>query len=173
VVQPRRPRVSGCAADTELPARLEKAFRLLGKRIYQPSVRHLRALRAGLDTASIPLLGVLEEQGERRLSDIAEAIERDLSTVSRQARHLESLGLVVRRPDGDDGRAFRISLTPAGKDSLHRVRTRRAAMLGEVFHDWPEEEREELLRLLDRLLVSLKAMPSVAATGAEPVPAKR
>jgi DNA-binding MarR family transcriptional regulator len=143
----------------DLAARLECAFRLLGKRIYLASARQLRSVNPGLDRASIPLLATLEEQDGMRPSDAAVAVELHLSTVSRQLRQLERLGLVMRRPDGDDGRACRISLTAQGLQSLSLVRASRAAMLDEVFRGWPDAEKRHLLRLLDRLLAGLAAMP--------------
>jgi DNA-binding MarR family transcriptional regulator len=145
---------------SDLAARLEFAFRLLGKRIYLASVRQLRAVNPGLDKASIPLLATLEEQDDVRPSDAAVAVELHLSTVSRQLRQLERLGLVTRRPDGDDGRACRFSLTAQGRESLSLVRASRAAMLDEVFRGWPDAEKRNLLRLLDRLLVGLAALPA-------------
>ena len=144
---------------SELATRLERTFQLLGRRIYQPSVRHLRAANPGLDKASVPLLATLEEHSDIRTSDVAAAVELDLSTVSRQLHQLEQLGLVTRRRDGEDGRASRISLTPAGRQSLAIVRDDRAATLDAVFRDWPDDEKRQLLTLLDRLLSSLSALP--------------
>ncbi len=143
----------------ELAARLELAFRLLGKRIYLPSLRHLGGTGTSLDKASMPLLMSLEEHDDVRPSDLATAVELDLSTVSRQLHQLQQLGLVTRRPDGDDGRACRISLTTQGRESLSLVRGRRATMLRDVFLDWPDDERHHLLTLLDRLLTGLAALP--------------
>jgi DNA-binding MarR family transcriptional regulator len=158
-------RSSGAARSpgSDLAVQLEQAFRLLGKRIYLPSVRQMRAVNPGLDKASIPLLATLGEQDDVRPSDVAAAAELDPSTVSRQLHQLERLGLVSRRPDGGDGRASRISLTVQGRDSLALVRASRAAMLDTVFRGWPDEDRRHLLRLLDRLLVGLAALPATAS----------
>ena len=115
----------------DLVRRLELAFRLLGKRIYLPGLRALRpgtTGAAGVDKASYPLLTLLEEHDEIRPSDAAAALELDLSTVSRQVRHLEESGLVTRRPDEEDGRACRVRLTPEGRDGLSAVRRTRARL---------------------------------------------
>jgi DNA-binding MarR family transcriptional regulator len=140
---------------SELAVRLESTFRLLGKRIYLPSLRRLTVMSRGLDRASVPLLGVLEEHGAARPSDLAAALELDPSTVSRQLRHLESLGLVSRSADRVDGRAILIGLTAAGRDSLATVRDARAAALQTVLANWDGHDRELLLTLLDQLLDSL------------------
>jgi DNA-binding MarR family transcriptional regulator len=144
---------------SELAVQLERTFRLLGKRIYRPSFRRASTDRPGLDNSGVLLLAALEGQVELRPSDIAAALELDQSTVSRQLRQLEDLGLVLRRPDDVDGRVSRMSLTASGRESLALVRTARAAMLDEVFDDWPEDERRHLLILLDRLLAGLAALP--------------
>jgi DNA-binding MarR family transcriptional regulator len=153
---------AGNVADhiSELADRLERTFRLLGKRIYLPSLRRLSSISHGLDRASIPLLGVLEEQGEVRPSDLAAALELDPSTVSRQLGQLERLGLVQRSADQADGRATLIGLTPAGRGNLATVRQARAALLEDVLAQWNEADREQLQALLDRLLESLAALPT-------------
>jgi DNA-binding MarR family transcriptional regulator len=149
------------AAPVDLPERLEKAFRLLGTRIFASSVRELRMVHPGLDRAAITLLGAVDATADARPSDVAATVGLDLSTVSRQIRQLEQLGLLSRRPDGADRRASRLSLTAGGRDSLAMVRTRRAEMLGEVFGDWPDAERHEFLRLLNRLLDGLSVLPAL------------
>jgi DNA-binding MarR family transcriptional regulator len=147
------------AAPADLPERLEKAFRLLGTRIFASSMRELRTVHPGLDRAGVTLLGALDATADARPSDIAVTVGLDLSTVSRQIRQLEQLGLLSRRPDGADRRASRLRLTARGRDSLATVRARRAEMLGEVFGDWPGAERQEFLRLLNRLLDGLSVLP--------------
>jgi DNA-binding MarR family transcriptional regulator len=149
------------ASPADLPERLEKAFRLLGTRIFAGSMRELRTAHPGLDRAGVTLLGALDASAGARPSDIAAAVGLDLSTVSRQLRQLEDLGLLSRRPDGADRRASRLSLTARGRDSLAMVRARRAEMLGEVFGDWPGAERHEFLRLLNRLLDGLSVLPAI------------
>jgi DNA-binding MarR family transcriptional regulator len=147
-------------APGDLPEHLEKAFRLLGTRIFATSMRELRTAHPGLDRAGVTLLGALDAAADARPSDIAVTVGLDLSTVSRQIRQLEQLGLLSRRPDGTDGRASRLSLTDRGRHSLALVRARRAEMLGQVFGDWPDAERHEFLRLLNRLLDGLSALPA-------------
>lgn len=158
----------------DVVGRLELAFRLLGKRVYLPSLRALRPGgpgHAGVDKASYPLLALLEEHDEVRPSDAAAALELDLSTVSRQVRQLEQSGLVTRRPDEADGRACRIHLTAHGRDGLCAVRRSRSQLLESTFGDWPQTDREDLLRLLDRLLTDLHNTLPTPATPPHLTPA--
>jgi DNA-binding MarR family transcriptional regulator len=122
-------------------------------------MHRLTSISPGLDRASIPLLGVLEEQGDVRPSDLAAALELDPSTVSRQLRLLESLGLVARTADHHDGRSVLIALTPSGRGSLTTVRQARAAVLHNVLADWAERDRELLYALLGRLANDLAPTP--------------
>ena len=144
----------------QLAVQLEQTFRLLGKRIYNPSLRRLSADLGGLDRASIPLLAALEETDSARPSEVAAALELDPSTVSRQLAHLERLGLADRSADQADGRASRIRLTPRGRESLALVRDNRAKLLEGVFAGWGEVDQRQLNSLLDRLLSSLLAVPA-------------
>jgi DNA-binding MarR family transcriptional regulator len=147
-----------------LAVQLEQTFRLLGRRIYSPSLRRLSAELGGLDRASIPLLAALEEKDYARPSELAAALELDPSTVSRQLAHLERLGLAERSADQVDGRASRISLTPRGRQNLSTVRDSRAELLEGVFADWAEGDQRHLNVLLDRLLTSLLAAPASTST---------
>ncbi len=157
----------------DLVGRLELAFRLLGKRVYLPSLRVLRAAgsgQVGVDKTSYPLLALLAEHDEVRPSDAAVALELDLSTVSRQVRQLEQSGLVARRPDEADGRACRIHLTDHGRAGLCAVRRSRSQLLDSTFGGWSSTDREEFLRLLDRLLTDLHNMSPTSPTSPTPPP---
>jgi DNA-binding MarR family transcriptional regulator len=142
--------------NAELAVRLERTFRLLGRRIYWPSLRGVGAVDQNIDRASVPVLGVLEMKGDLRPSDLAAALELDPSTVSRQLRQLEDLQLVHRTADQSDGRASRIGLTDEGRAALNAVRIARAALLEAVLVDWSETQRQQLHDLLDHLSESLE-----------------
>ena len=157
----------------ELAIQLEQTFRLLGKRIYSPSLRSLSSDLGGLDRASIPLLAALDEKDYARPSELATALELDPSTVSRQLANLERLGLAERSADQADGRARRISLTSRGRDGLAAVRANRAALLEGVFADWPDSDQRQLNSLLDRLLTSLLASSTPSSSTSAPISISR
>lgn len=152
-------------AELDLVLELERAFRLLGRRVYLHSPRAIRDEPVGVDRASFALLTVLEEHDDRRPSEIAASLELDVSTVSRHVNQLEGAGFIDRRPDHEDRRACRISLTDAGRHSLAAGRQTRTQVLGAVFDGWPERDRAELLRLLTRLLEGVPNLPSPAPVG--------
>jgi DNA-binding MarR family transcriptional regulator len=112
------------------------------------------------DRAGLAILGILESSGEPRLSDLAAALGVDLSTVSRQVRHLELAGLVARRSDPADGRASRVALTGRGSAVLTEVRDKRRALLADALQAWSSADREQLSQLLGRLAEDLGPDPS-------------
>ena len=78
------------------------------------------------------LLVRVSEQAPVRLSDIAESVELDLSTISRQVRDLVAAGLLLKEPDPADGRASLLSLTVQGAAVLEAVSESRRQVLDEA-----------------------------------------
>lgn len=108
-----------------------------------------------LDKAGYWLLVRLSTECPVRLSELAESVELDLSTVSRQMRDLVAMGLVDKVPDPDDGRASLLSLSDRGRAVLGAVSEARRQALAEVIDEWTNDERialtSGLLRLEDGL----------------------
>ncbi len=53
-------------------------------------------------------------------------------SITRVIAELESRGLIVRSPDPDDGRAFRLQVTPAGTDAILSARAARTRALQDL-----------------------------------------
>jgi DNA-binding MarR family transcriptional regulator len=100
-----------------------------------------------LEPSAHPLLFAVHDE-PARVTDLADRVHTDVSVVSRQVRHLESLGLVTKVPDPDDGRASLVTLTAEGSDLVARVFDGRgqwmAASLGESLNHLAESLRSEL-----------------------------
>lgn len=118
--------------------------------------RRMRSRLPGeeLDFSTILLLKALL-QGPMRLSSLANVVDLDASTVSRQVKHLEDRALVERASDPDDGRASRIALSQEGRIRLEAGARRRREFVADLIEDWPSEDRELLRRLLTRLLAAI------------------
>ncbi len=56
-----------------------------------------------------------------------------------------------RIADPDDGRAQSVSLTPAGRDVMERVRGARHDLITTVLGEWSDTDRRQLALLLGRL----------------------
>lgn len=120
-------------------------------------LRSLRRFGGQIDRAGYVVLGRLEGTGAMRLSDLAAHLELDLSTVSRQVRILEELGLVVRHTDPDDRRASRLELSEVGRAQLSELRLQRHTQLDEALQGWPAQDRARLVALISRLADSLES----------------
>ena len=76
-------------------------------------------------------------------------------TATRVIARLEESGLVDRTQDPADRRSFVVALTPAGRELLARVRTRKDAYLSRRLRDLDADERATLDRaaaILERVL---------------------
>jgi DNA-binding MarR family transcriptional regulator len=139
---------SSCRVSAELEHSLTQVAR---------SILRLEVPRSELtegesvDRAGYWLLVRLSSQAPVRLSELADTVELDLSTVSRQMRDLVAIGLVAKVPDPLDGRASLLSLSERGWAVLEAVSEARRQALAEVINDWSDAERTELTRGLMRL----------------------
>jgi DNA-binding MarR family transcriptional regulator len=119
-------------------------------------------IRLPLPWAQARLLGTIDDQGQARISDLAELDHCSQPTMTTQVRRLEDAGLVARTPDPDDARAVRIRITPAGQKMLAQVRADRAAVIDPRIERLSEADREILstaLGALHRLLDDIDVSP--------------
>ena len=110
-----------------------------------------------LDRASVWLLKLLVDLDQPRLCDLAKRQGTDESTVSRQMKHCEQLGLVQRAADAADARAVRFSLTSAGRLALERIQGARHQLFESILQDWPESEKAHFARTLERFARDFQA----------------
>jgi DNA-binding MarR family transcriptional regulator len=104
-----------------------------------------------LDRAGFWVLGRIADRAPLRLSELAQTMGLDPSTVSRHVRQLETQGFAQRETDPSDARAVMLAPTPAGRELIERGRMARRRMLEKVLAHWPSDDREQLARLLRRL----------------------
>jgi len=119
-------------------------------------------IRLPLPWAQARLLGTIDDQGEARISDLAELDHCSQPTMTTQVRRLEDAGLVARTPDPDDARAVRIRITTEGQRILARVRADRAAVIDPRIARLSEQDRDTLstaIGALHRLLDDLDSSP--------------
>ena len=98
------------------------------------------------------ILGILlESEDGLRQKAIAEQMHIGPSSTSEFIDKLEQTGYIERRPDPDDGRATRIYLTEKGKARAYELEDERKERFANLFAALTEEEKEQLLALLDKL----------------------
>jgi DNA-binding MarR family transcriptional regulator len=119
----------------------------------------LRALAGrvhpGLDAGAYAVLLGIARTGPVRLVELADDFGLDKSTMSRQVSTLQRLGLVARRPDPADGRAFLLELSADGERRLADVVQARRAVWRASLGDWSTAEITGLAEGLARLIRDL------------------
>jgi DNA-binding MarR family transcriptional regulator len=134
-------------------AAIEAALTIIARRVNLPRVHDGIAARAGvsgIDRASYWTLARLAEHAPLRLSELAQVLGLDLSTVSRQVAALERHRLVARSTDPSDRRAAMVELTAEGHQALAGLRAGARARLTDILSGWTDPERAELARALTR-----------------------
>lgn len=123
------------------------------------TARRLRQEAAGavgeLTPTAAAALATVERHGPLTPSELAEIERVKRPTATRTLRVLGEAGLVERAPDPEDGRSALVSLTPAGRDRLRRLRGRKNAYLARRMRDLPAADVEALERaaeILERIL---------------------
>lgn len=110
---------------------------------------------AGLTFFEYTLLAMLSEQDDRalRMHRLAAVANASPSRLSHAARQLEARGLLVRRPDPDDGRCIRAVLTDRGLAAVEAAAPGHVAVVRElVFDALDAGERMGLRRATERIL---------------------
>jgi DNA-binding MarR family transcriptional regulator len=108
-----------------------------------------------VDPMAYPLLFNLK-RASMRVSELADAVHSDVSTVSRQVTTLVDHGLVVREPDPADGRAHVLAVTDAGTDLLVAIREGRERWLQGLLSEWSDDDVRLLTSHLARLAADLE-----------------
>lgn len=120
-------------------------------RIGERPVPLIEGPRTFLDRGAYTAMALLHTSGPMRGGAIAEQLDVNPSTVSRQVSGLERDGLVARIGDSMDGRAYEVRLTDLGRVVFERTRDGKAQRLHSALTDWTEREVFALATLVERL----------------------
>ena len=128
-------------------------------------MRHHAPTPHQVDVGAYPVLFNIAS-GPKRVSELADCIHSDVSTVSRQASNLVSQGVATKVTDPDDGRVQLITLTAEGKALLETIKAQRSRWFQSLLTDWTSEEVAEFTAYLDRFGDALEASRARALTRA-------
>lgn len=125
-------------------------------------VRRMEAARRkfhfGLERAHYLLLILLERNDRQSVGALADQVNLDASTVTRQVAAMKNAGLVEKHDNPDDRRGGFVTITEAGRDAAAEVRERRLQRIEYGFRNWSEAERRDFARLTARYNDSLRDM---------------
>jgi DNA-binding MarR family transcriptional regulator len=116
-----------------------------------------REIPSKVPMAAVSVLSIVERYGPMRIGDLAEHLCVDLSVASRHASTLEQHALLERVPSARDGRSHEISLTDAGRSTLHEVHEHAMHRLADALAGWTEADLRDLSTALNRLRTDLQA----------------
>jgi DNA-binding MarR family transcriptional regulator len=136
---------------------LERLFRMAANRkVY---ARQAAAVGAVVARPGYAVLRSIDEAGELSMGDLARECAMDPAATGRQVRSLQADGLVERSAGSEDGRMVVVRLTDAGRAVLQRIVEVRTGHLTKVLAEWSDDDRSELVRLVDRLVADLRVVP--------------
>lgn len=136
----RRPSATG-ATGQDLASELRLAVGRLGRRLRQQAV-------GGLSPSQVSALATLDNHGAMPMGHLARHEAVSPPTMTRIVDRLEEQALVARSIDPHDARSTVVTLTPAGRRSLGRVRKERTAYLAQRLGTFDDAEVAALVAAL-------------------------
>lgn len=123
-----------------------------------------RAARLGVTGAQWKVLLHLERQPGLRQVELAERLDVEPITLCRIIDRLEESGLVERKRDPADRRAWRLALTADAEPLLGKLHGFATEVGAEAFDGLDPSQIETLSALLERVRLNLSQFPSAKAS---------
>ncbi len=141
------------------PAMQNFAFELVETARLLRREANRRAAILGATKAQWRLLARLARAGDGvRQVELAEALDVEPITLCRMIDRLEEAGLVERRRDISDRRAWQIHLTDAAAPVIAKLEAMGVGFNADILADISDEERATALRVFAKIRANLDAM---------------
>ena len=118
-------------------------------KVHGPGMKGPEKMRAFAQARLLSLL--LEYEDGVRQKVLAEEMRINPSSTSELISKLEAEGYAVRTVDPDDKRATLIKLTEVGRARAYELEDERAERFGKFFVNLTDKEKEQLLKLLEKI----------------------
>lgn len=109
----------------------------------------------GISVAQCHTLLEIEKNDEISVSELAGNLSLDKSTVSRTVEGLVNINLVDRVTPRENRRLALLNLTESGKQVCSTINYTNDLYIKRVLKDFSKEEREEFLRLFERVTCNM------------------
>jgi DNA-binding MarR family transcriptional regulator len=116
------------------------------------------ATKGLLERSAYLMLNRIDVTGPMTARELAEALQLEISTVTRQVAAMLREDLVERIPDPGGGLARRLRITPTGATRLSTDREHYRTGLARVVTDWPDTRCADLYHLLRALNERIEAL---------------
>lgn len=110
-----------------------------------------RLAPSGLRSTQLGILATLHHLGPRKLSDLADILVMDRTTLTRNLRPLERRGFIKLDP-GDDRRTRKVALTPEGGEAMSEAFPLWCEAQNEIAGRFGAERWKEVASLLDEIV---------------------
>jgi DNA-binding MarR family transcriptional regulator len=115
----------------------------------------------GFGVGNLPVLVALQDGQASTQRDLARFARTEQPPMAQMLARMERDGLIERAPDPADGRSRRITLTKVAQARLPDAVTVLLQGNQEALRDFTEEEAQQLIALLTRLIANLDRIASV------------
>jgi DNA-binding MarR family transcriptional regulator len=122
-----------------------------------------RARSSGITAMQWRLLREIRDREGTRQGFLAGYFDIEPITLSRMIKRLVATGLIERRRDPDDRRAWRLYLTPAAREQFLLIQPVAADQEHEAMQGLTDTERAQLIELVDRVCANLSRSTGEAA----------
>lgn len=101
------------------------------------------------------LLLLQVESDPKKINDLANILALDATTVTRQVTAMQKQGLVTKTSDKQDRRITWVTATEQGTVLANEMNAIRIQRLDEIFKEWPESDKKDFSKMLERFNQSL------------------
>jgi DNA-binding MarR family transcriptional regulator len=116
-----------------------------------------------LSTTDSWLLERIAATGPVRMSQLADWLSVDKSTMTTEVRRLEHAGLISRAADASDRRAVLVTATTAGREAIALHRATAQQVYSTLVGKWSEDDRTAFAQLLGRFVAELSWVTDAVA----------
>ena len=108
-----------------------------------------------IEQGQMNTLDLLAQRPSWRMSELADALRVEPSSVTRSIQRLERLGLAERTPSTDDGRAVDVNITPGGIEMHCALSAKRTELMTHILSSYRMRELPVLADLLERFVIAV------------------
>jgi DNA-binding MarR family transcriptional regulator len=145
-------------ADPEVVTAVADNFVQLMRSFTKARARLMAAAERDVEwSAHVLLRSIAHSEGPMRSGALAECVQSDPSTVSRQVAALVKDGYLERHADPEDGRASLLALTAKGEAVLAQHDRVRTEYFAQLLDGWSDAELRRFATMLQRFSAAYEA----------------
>ncbi|WP_197259677.1 MarR family winged helix-turn-helix transcriptional regulator [Paenibacillus dendritiformis] len=133
----------------------EELSQLLSVMMHKFVIAYNRILDSDVSGAQIMMMEILQREGPKRSSELAEALQVTLPAITNLANKLAAKSCIERRIPEHDRRVILLELTPEGEELLEAVNAKYGRLAESLWKDFSEEELANLQAYYARMVANL------------------